>query len=108
MNQYYQEDEDEDEDEDGDLVDYYGDLLSADQWEDHPAAKKLYDEMPKGWLMVKVIDFTARSFSEIETWLKENCRAQFKKVGFKSGCSYNVAVQFEDTVDAIMFKLRWR
>jgi hypothetical protein len=101
------DDEDEDDDYD-DFADIYGELLGEEQWEDFPAAKKLYDAMPKGWTMVKVINFTFRTTSEMETWLKDNCRAQFEKVGFRSGCSYNVAVQFEDPVDAIMFKLRWR
>lgn len=99
--------DDEDEDDD-DYYDDYGDLLGEEQWEDHPAAMKLYAEMPKGWLMVKVVNFTHTSMKEIDTWLKDECRATFKKVGFYSGCSYNVAVQFEDAVDATMFKLRWR
>lgn len=98
-------DEDEDEEE---YFEDYGDLLGEEQWEDHPAARKLYDAMPKGWLMVKVVDWNIRSMSEMEQWLKDNCRANFSKVGFRSGCSYNVAVQFEDVVDATMFKLRWR
>lgn len=96
--------EDEDEDDDYD----YGDLLGEDEWEDHPAAKKLYADMPKGWVMVKVVDWNIHRMSSVENWLKDNCRAQFAKVGFRSGCSYNVAVQFEDVVDATMFKLRWR
>jgi len=99
------DDEDEDEDE---FYDDYGDLLGEDEWEDNPAAKKLYAEMPKGWTMVKVVNFTFRTTNQMEDWLKAECRAQFKKVGFRSCCSYNVAVQFEDPVDAVMFKLRWR
>lgn len=96
------------EDDDDDLYDDYGDLLGEEQWEDHPEAKKLYKAMPKGWTMVKVVDFTFRTTSEMETWMKDNCRAEYKRVGFRSGCSYNVAVQFKDPVDAVMFKLRWR
>lgn len=99
------------EDEDDEDDDYAGDdydLLGEDEWEDNPAAQKLYAEMPKGWVMVKCVNFTFRSMKEMETWLKAECRARFKQVGFRSGCSYNVAVQFEDIVDATMFKLRWR
>jgi hypothetical protein len=91
-----------------DYIDTYGDLLGEDEWEDNPAAKKLYDAMPKGWTMVKVVNFTFRTTSQMEAWLTQNCRAKYERVGFRSGCSYNVAVQFEDAVDAIMFKLRWR
>lgn len=101
--------EDDDIDDDEDLIDDdYGDLLGEEQWEDHPAAKKLYEAMPKGWTMVKVVNFTFRTTSEMENWLKGNCRSNYKTVGFRSGCSYNVAVQFKDPVDAVMFKLRWR
>jgi hypothetical protein len=98
----------EDEDDEDDFADDYGDLLGEDEWEDNPAAAKLYGAMPKGWVMVKVVNFTFRSMSEMESWLKKECRAKYEKVGFRSGCSYNVAVQFEDIVDATMFKLRWR
>jgi hypothetical protein len=100
-------DEDDDDDDYEDYSDN-GEFLSEDEWEDNPHARKLYDAMPKGWAMVKVVNFTHRTTSEMEEWLKTNCRADYERVGFRSGCSYNVAVQFEDTVDAIMFKLRWR
>jgi len=96
------DDEDEEEFNDG------GDLLGEEEWEDNPAAQKLYAAMPKGWVMVKCVNFSFRSMSEMESWLKAECRAKYEKVGFRSGCSYNVAVQFEDIVDATMFKLRWR
>lgn len=97
----------DDEDEDEDYFDDGGDLLGIDEWEDNPAAQKLYREMPKGWHMVKVVNFGFRTISEMENWLKAECTAPYKQVGFRSGCSYNVAVQFESIVDATMFKLRW-
>ncbi len=96
------------DDEDDDYWDNdEGDLLGIDEWEDNPAAQKLYREMPKGWHMVKVVNFTFRSMKEMEDWLKQECTAKYKQVGFRSGCSYNVAVQFQSVVDATMFKLRW-
>jgi hypothetical protein len=98
----------DDEDDDDDFEDAYGDMLGEEQWEDNPAAQKLYAAMPKGWVMVKCVNFTFRSMGEMERWLKAECRSDYKQVGFKTGCSYNVAVQFKDIVDATMFKLRWR
>jgi hypothetical protein len=86
----------------------YGDLIGEDEWEDSAGAKKLKAALPKGWTLVKCVNFTFRTMGEMETWLKDNCRAKYERVGFRSGCSYNVAVQFEDYVDAVMFKLRWR
>ena len=96
-----------DDDEDDDHEEFH-EMLGEEAWEDNPAAQKLYEAMPKGWIMVKVVNFTFRTMSEMETWLKDNCRAKYEKVGFRSYCAYNVAVQFEDLVDATMFKLRWR
>ena len=96
-----------DDDDDGDDDDFY-DMLGEDQWEDNQEFIKLREVMPHGWVMVKVINFTFRSVKEMETWLKTECRSKYEKVGFRSHCAYNVAVQFEDVVDATMFKLRWR
>jgi hypothetical protein len=101
-------DEDEEEFEDDVYHEDDVDILGEDEWEDHPEAKKLYKAMPKGWIMVKVVNWNIRSMAEMEKWLVDNCRDKFKKVGFSSGCAYNVAVQFADVVDATMFKLRWR
>lgn len=97
----------EDDDDDDDYFDD-GDLLGEDQWEDNPGYLALKAAMPTGWSMVKVVNFTHRSMKEIEEWLIKECRASYEKVGFRSSCSYNVAVQFEDSVDAMMFKMRWR
>lgn len=87
---------------------YPYDMLGEDQWEDNQDFIKLRDAMPNDWVMVKVINFTFRSMKEMENWLKAECRSKYSTVGFRSHCAYNVAVQFEDTVDATMFKLRWR
>ena len=104
MNTQPEIDDDEDEDEE-----YFDpDMLGEDEWEDHPGAQALYRSMPKGWVMVKVVNFSFRSLNEMDGWLKAECRAKYKRVGFPSHCAYNVAVQFEDIVDATMFKLRWR
>ena len=101
-------DNDDNYEPDEDLLDYDGYALGEDEWEDHPAAKRLKDEMPAGWHMVKVVNFTAISMQQIEDWLKANARSSYKIVGFRSYCAYNNAIQFADIVDAMMFKLRWR
>lgn len=106
-NQTEIEDDEDDFDDYDDNLDYY-DMLGEDDWEDKPGYQALKAAMPKGWSMVKVVNFTTNKLSEIEAWLAQECRAAYKRVGFRSGCSYNVAVQFEDGVDAIMFKMRWR
>lgn len=98
------DDEYDDEDDYGD----YGDLLSEDQWDNSPKAQALIAAMPKGWVMVKAVNFTYGSLSQMDAWLKQNSKGHYKRVGFSSGCSTNVGVQFENYVDAVMFKLRWR
>lgn len=92
--------------DDEDLLDWDY-LLTSDQWEDNAEYIKIKNEMPTGWHVVKVINFTARSIQQIEDWLNDNCTKKYKRVGFRSYCAYNVAVQFESAVDAIMFKMRW-
>lgn len=99
--------DDEDDFDDDDNLDYY-DMLGEDDWEDKPGYIALKDAMPSGWTMVKVVNFTTNKLSDIEAWLVKECRGAYERVGFRSHCSYNVAVQFEDGVDAVMFKMRWR
>lgn len=100
-------DDEDDEDLYDDDLDYL-EMIGEEEWEDRPAYIALKEAMPKGWTMVKVINFTTRSLTEIEAWLAKECRGAYERVGFRSGCAYNVAVQFEDGVDAVMFKMRWR
>jgi len=100
--------EEDDEDEDYEDEDYPYGLLREDLWEDQPGYQKILAKLPKGWLIVKLINFNWRDMSEMRQWCKDNCRASYKEVGFTSGCSTKVAVQFEDLVDATYFKLRWR
>ena len=102
------EEEIEDDDDDDWIDDYDDELLGEDQWEDHPGYMKIKAAMPAGWYIVKCVDFNWRDLTEMRKWLSSNCRAAFKEVGFSTGCSSKVAVQFADSVDAVMFKLRWR
>lgn len=101
------DDEDDEDDYIEDDLDYLQ-MLGDEEWEDRPGYIALKEAMPSGWTMVKVINFTTRSLSEIEGWLAKECRGAYERVGFRSHCAYNVAVQFEDGVDAVMFKMRWR
>ena len=97
--------DDTDELDDGDDE---SELMTDDSWEDHPGFIALKAKMPAGWHIVKIINYTYALLQEIDQWLKNECRAKYKRVGFSSGCSTKVAVEFEDLVDATMFKLRWR
>ena len=83
------------------------DFLEDDEWEDSVAFNRYKSQMPEGWTMLKLPSFTSSSMLQIEKWLVDNCQKTFKKVGWHTGCAYSVAVQFEDTQDAILFKLRW-
>lgn len=101
--------EGDEDDDDWDLdEDEYPDFLHENAWEDHPAYLKIIADMPKGWNIVKVVNFTNMSISQMENWLKTRCEGKYKQVGFKSGCSYMVAVEFEMIEDAVMFKMRWK
>jgi uncharacterized protein YggL (DUF469 family) len=97
----------DDEDDDENYEDYEDFLGNADKWEDIPEFQRIRKAMPAGWLMVKMVNFTHSSMSEIDQWLKTQPVKKFKKIGFTTGCSYSVAVQFESHVDAVMFKMRW-
>ena len=100
--------DDDDLDDDDYIDDEETELMTDDSWEDHPGFIELKAKMPRGWHIVKIINYTYAMIQEIDQWLKDECRAKYKRVGFSSGCSTKVAVQFEDLVDATMFKLRWR
>lgn len=110
MNQIDEDNIDDDDDFDAydDEDDYDYELLNEDEWEDHPGYQRIKAAMPPGWYIVKLINFSWRDMAEMDQWCADNCRAAYKRVGFTSGCSTKVAVQFEDLVDATYFKLRWR
>lgn len=83
------------------------DLDFEDDWEDTQAILKEREKYP-GWLFMKITGFSGATFHSIEKWCRENCRDQWAKVGWSSGCSYTVAVAFRDYRDALMYKLTWQ
>jgi len=94
--------DDIEEDEDDEFDDLLGEF---DEWEDEEALERFKDKMPAGWYMVKVTNYTATKLKDIDEWCQLNCRGEYKRVGFTSNCAYMVAVQFEDSRDAVLFKL---
>ncbi|CAM6055297.1 unnamed protein product [Sphagnum tenellum] len=92
----------EPEDEDDDFDDLLGEF---DEWEDDAALERLKEKMPAGWYMVKVTNYTAGKLKDIDEWCELNCCGEYKRVGFTSGCAYMVAVQFEESRDAVLYKL---
>ena len=101
-NQIENEYDDDDYDEDD-----YIDFLREDQWENSTAYQAMIAKMPPNWYPVKIVNFRQTTLSEIRGWLKDNCQKKYREDGFHSGCSYHVAIMFENPTDAIMFKLRW-
>ena len=88
--------------------DDYDELFGEDdEWEDSAYLQKLKADMPEGWLMIKINNFTPKKLSEIDEWCKANACGQYKRVGWSSNCAYSVAMQFENSKDAVLFKLMW-
>jgi hypothetical protein len=82
--------------------------VDEEDWEDGDFVKFVADKFPS-WHLVRLNNFTARTFPVVEAWLKEgNVRfGQYEPIGWTSGCAYSVGVVFEDRRDAMIFKLRW-
>lgn len=57
--------------------------------------------------IVRIRNFTRQTLSDIDDWLNENCEAKFERIGWSAGCSTSVGVVFTNSMDAVMFKLRW-
>jgi hypothetical protein len=108
---------DDDEDEDLDLdhgldevgtdYGYEGTLIDDDVWEDRLKYNGIRAKFPTQHIM-KVIGYSGRSFLELDEWLEENCRDQYKRIGWASGCSTTVAVVFWDSTDAVLYRMRWQ
>lgn len=94
---------DEDLDPDEDI---FLDELEQD-WEDNAALADVRAKLPANWHLVKMLRYSPSIFIEVEEWLAGNCRGQWQKHGWSSGCSYSVALSFSDLSDAVLFKLRW-
>lgn len=90
------------------MDDDFDDFLEDDEeWEDQSTYDKLVKEMPSGWQMVKVIQYTAKTLIDVREWCEENCQGRYKEVNWSGYCSYSTAVQFEFDMDTVLFKLRW-
>lgn len=99
---------DDEIDEDEDNFDSYDLILGEeDQWEDSVAYKELKDNMKDGWYMFKVTNYDRKKLENIEQWCRDNCNHEFRKVGWRSGCAYMVAMQFSDSHDAVLYRLMW-
>jgi len=90
--------EEDDEDED--------DFLEDDDWEDQSAIADLQAKH-EGWYITKLNRYTPRILADIEEWCSTNCRGEWKKAGWHSGCSYTVALCFAEKSDAVFYRLRW-
>jgi hypothetical protein len=111
----FDDEDDLDEDPWAETTDYgYADgtIIGNDAWEDQAGMLELKASLkiPDDWYLVKVVNFylPGRSLREMEEWLAQNCLADFKRVGWTSGCSTKVGVAFENGNDAFFFKMRWR
>ena len=83
------------------------DLLEDDEWEDEAAFQQMLEQMPNGWFMVKIINYTSQMLLDIDEWCHDNCRAQFKRIRWSTGCAYSIGIQFEDHTDAVYYRMRW-
>lgn len=78
-----------------------------DDWEDKEALARIRSKIPPEWHLVKMLRYTPALMREVDEWLAENCRGEWKKHGWSTGCSYSVAISFSTLPDAVLFKLRW-
>lgn len=86
---------------------YNGTLVEDDVWEDHLKYQGIRDKFPTQHIL-KVSGYTGRNFSELDEWLSENCRAEYRRVGWSSGCSTTVAVVFWNHIDAVLYRMTWQ
>jgi hypothetical protein len=63
--------------------------------------------LPPNWHVVKVVNFNGETLKTLDDWLKLNCKKDYKRIGFRSGCAYTVGVAFESAMEATIFKLRF-
>ena len=85
----------------------FDDFMEEDTWNDQEGMKLAMENLlvPPEWTAIHVTDF--KHVEEIDTWLKENMSAPYKRFGWYSACNHNVGVAFESIMDAILFKMRW-
>ncbi|MFP5432709.1 MAG: hypothetical protein ACLGIM_06265 [Alphaproteobacteria bacterium] len=92
---------------DFDDEDFDEDFLGEDEWEDLYGFQHAKAKLPENWHLIKVENFQGQTLAEMDEWLSENCRWEYRRVGWSSGCAYTVAVGFEHHRDAVHFRLRW-
>ena len=101
------EDEDEDEDEDHYSYAEYGYVEIEDTvWEDQVARSNIRLQYPDAFIL-KIANYRAVTFVDIEEWCEENCRDRWEKVGWRTGCHYTVAMAIWNSTDAVAFRLMW-
>lgn len=104
---FYYRNINDDDDDDADEPYDDGTLLTDDIWEDRLAFNGIRAKYPDQYIM-KVVRYGSSTFGELEEWCQDNCRDQWKKIGWSSGCSYTVAIVFWSHVDAIIYRMRWQ
>lgn len=82
-------------------------LDDDDDWEDNKAYADILKELPEGWTLVKVLNYTHRTLEEIREWCQDNCQGLYREVNWSGYCSYSTGMMFEKDMDTILFKLRW-
>jgi hypothetical protein len=68
---------------------------------------KLQAQLPDGWILIKVFNYSSATLVAIREWLENNTEHAYKEVNWRGYCSYSTGVGFEADVDAILFRLRW-
>lgn len=91
----------DDDDDDEDFL-----LNEEEDWEDKAALEKI-QLSHAGWYISKLNRYTPALLAEIEEWCGSNCRGEWKKQGWASGCGYSVALCFREPRDAVYYRLRW-
>jgi hypothetical protein len=81
-------------------------LISDQNWEDKLAIMNIRSKYPYPHIL-KVINYTPATLKDQEEWLTENCRAEWKRIGWQASCAYTVAIGFTNHIDAVLYRLRW-
>lgn len=85
-------------------------VLGTETWEDQKQLEsiKRMKGIPDHWFLTKCRNFDGRKLQDMQTWLQSNCQADYKRIGWATGCSTTVGIAFESANDAFFYKLRWR
>jgi hypothetical protein len=85
-------------------------FVGIETWEDGPAMAVILanQNLPADWIIVKVVNFTEVTLQQQIAWLAENCEDEFKRIGWRAGCSTKIAIAFSNGDDAALYRLKWR